>query len=373
MKFEYLLAAFEAEPWAIQREKLGMLADVIVARAEGEKLVNSEVAAAISEARAREVASIDGAVAIVPVYGVLANKMDAFSAMSGGTSYAGIKKSLHSALSNEDVKAVVLDIDSPGGSVPGTEELSNEIRALRGGSKPIIAQVNSLAASAAYWIAASADEIVVTPSGRAGSIGVYTAHDDISAALEKRGIKRTYISAGRNKTEGNETEPLGKETLAHIQDSVNRSYNRFVSAVAEGRGTTVGKVEDGFGQGRVFYAEALMDRGMVDRIATLDETLARYGADVEPAPVRRIKAANAAKAEAAQTLVEKMSAGEQITKREFENGIRGLMGLSGSEAERAARLYLKDGQGAPDVETDAAALAALRTALAEAQSFKIKL
>lgn len=367
MKFENLMTAFLAEPWAIQREKLGMLADIIVARAEGEKLVPSEVAAAISDARAREVASVDGAVAIVPVYGVLANKMDAFSAMSGGTSYAGIKKALHAALSNDDVKAVVLDIDSPGGSVPGTEELSSELRSLRGGEKPIIAQVNSLAASAAYWIAASTDEIVVTPSGRAGSIGVYTAHDDISAALEKRGIKRTYISAGKHKVEGNETEPLGKDTLAHIQDSVNRSYNRFVAAVAEGRGTTVGKVEDGYGQGRTFYAEALMDRGMVDRIATLDETLARFGADTQPAAVRRVKAANAAKAEAAQVLAAKMAAGEKITVREFEHGIRGLMGLSGAEAERAARLYLKKDQGEPDV--DAEALAALDRLLAAARDF----
>src|SRR5690606_17659440 len=160
-------------------------------------------------------------------------------------------------------------------------------------------------------------EIVVTPSGRAGSIGVYTAHDDISAALEKRGIKRTYISAGKHKVEGNETEPLGKETLAHIQDSVNRSYNRFVAAVAEGRGTTVVKVENGNGQGRTFYAETLMVRGMVDRIATLDETLARLGADTQPAAVRRVKAANAAKAEAAQVLAAKMAAGEKITVREF--------------------------------------------------------
>jgi len=368
MKFENLLAAFEAEPWAIQREKLGMLADIIVARAEGEKLVTSELATAISEARAREVASIDGNVAVIPVYGVLANKMDAFSAMSGGTSYAGIKKALHSALSNEDVKAVVLDIDSPGGSVPGTEELSNEIRSIRGGEKPIIAQVNSLAASAAYWLASSADEIVVTPSGRAGSIGVYTAHDDVSAALEKRGIKRTYISAGKHKVEGNETEPLGKDALAHIQDSVNRSYNRFVAAVAEGRGTTVGKVEDGYGQGRVFYAEALMDRGMVDRVATLDETLARYGAETDNSYIRRVKASNQAKAEAAFSLVAKLRAGEQLTKREFENGLKGLAGLSNSEAERAARLYLKTDQGAPDDDADAAALAALDRLLAEAKT-----
>lgn len=368
MKFEHLISAFLAEPWAIQREKLGVLADVLVARAEGEKLFSSEFAAAVDDARAKEIAESTGSVAVIPVYGVLADKMDVFSAMSGGTSYAGIKKALHKALSNSDIKAVVLDIDSPGGTVPGTDELATEIRKLRGGEKPIIAQVNSLAASAAYWIAASTDEIVVTPSGRAGSIGVYTAHDDLSAALEQRGIKRTYISAGKHKVEGNETEPLGKEALAHVQDGVNRSYNRFVAAVAEGRAVTVSKVEDNYGQGRVFYAEALMDRGMVDRIATLDETLARYGADAEPAPVKRIKAANAAKAEAAQTLVAKMTAGEQITKREFENGIRGLMGLSGSEAERAARLYLKDGQGAPDVDADAAALAALNRLIAEAKS-----
>lgn len=367
MKFENLMTAFLAEPWAIQREKLGMLADIIVARAEGEKLVPSEVAAAISDARAREVASVDGAVAIVPVYGVLANKMDAFSAMSGGTSYAGIKKALHASLGNEDVKAVVLDIDSPGGSVPGTEELSSELRALRGGSKPIIAQVNSLAASAAYWIAASADEIVVTPSGRAGSIGVYTAHDDISAALEKRGIKRTYIASTPEKVEGNETEPLGKDTLAHIQDGVNRSYQAFLKAVAEGRGTTVGKVEDGYGRGRVFYAEALMDRGMVDRIATLEETIARYGGAAEPDTVRRIKAANQSRREAAEVLAAKMAAGEQITKREFEHGLKGLLGLSNLEAERAARLYFKDGQGEPD--TNAATLAALDRLLAAARDF----
>lgn len=369
MKFEHLISAFLAEPWAIQREKLGLLADLLVARAEGEKLVPTEAAAAITDARAKEIAEVDGNVALIPVYGVLSQKMDMMSAMSGGTSYAGIKKALHAALSNEDVKAVVLDIDSPGGSVPGADELATEIRAIRGGEKPIVAQVNSLAASAAYWIASAADEIVVTPSGRAGSIGVYTAHDDISAALEKRGVKRTYISAGKYKVEGNETEPLGKDALAHIQESVDRSYNRFVKAVAEGRGTTAGKVEDGYGQGRVFYAESLMERGMVDRIATLDETLERFGAEVQPAYIKRVKAANQARAHDAEALCVKLRNGDKITVREWENGLKGLVGLSNSEAERAARLYFKDGQGDPDGDADAAALAAIERVLAEARAF----
>lgn len=369
MKFEHMLAAFAAEPWAIQREKLGVMADILVARADGEAFVTSDFAAMIAEARAKEISEMDGSVALIPVHGVLAQKMDMMSAMSGGTSYASIKRQLHAALANPDVKAVVLDVDSPGGSVPGTDELATEIRSLRGSDKPIIAQVNSLAASAAYWIACSADEIVVTPSGRAGSVGVYTAHDDISAALEKRGIKRTYISAGKNKVEGNETEPLGKDTIAHIQESVNHSYKRFVEAVAAGRGTTAGKVEDGYGQGRVFYAEALMDRGMVDRVATLDETLARYGADTEPAYVRRVKVANQARADAAYMLTAKMMAGEQITLREFEHGIRGLIGCSGSEAERAARLYFKKDQGEPDVDADT--LKALDRLLAQARTFPL--
>ncbi|PJO48940.1 S49 family peptidase [Brucella pituitosa] len=372
MKFEHILTAFEAEPWAIQREKLAVLADVLAARVAGDKLVTPEFAAAVSDARAKEIAEIDGKVAVIPVYGVLADRMDLFSAMSGGTSYAGIKRQMHKALSNEDVKAVVLDIDSPGGSVPGTDELATEIRKLRGGEKPIIAQVNSLAASAAYWIASSADEIVVTPSGRAGSIGVYTAHDDISAALEKAGVKRTYISAGKHKVEGNETEPLGKDTLAYIQDSVNRSYGRFLQSVADGRGVTKSKVEDGFGQGRVFYSEALIDRGMADRIATLDETLVRLGANTEPEYIRRVKASNAAKAEAAQLLANKMAYGEEITKREFENGIRGLIGLSNSEAERAASLYFKEHQGEPDADAENAAVsAALERLLAETRTFTI--
>jgi len=370
LRFPHLMMAFAAEPWAIQREKLGVLADVLVGRAVGDAFLPGELAAAISDARAASIAKIDGAVALILVEGVLAQKMDMMSAMSGGTSYSALKASLHAAMSNEDVKAVVLDIDSPGGAVPGADELATEIRRLRG-EKPIIAQVNSLAASAAYWLASSADEIVVTPSGKAGSIGVYTAHDDVSVALARRGIKRTYISAGRYKVEGNETEPLGEEALAHIQESVNRSYGRFIEAVAAGRGVSRSTVEDRFGQGRVFYAEELLDRGMADRIATLDETLERLGAAAQPSAVRRMKVANQSKREAAEALVAKMASGEKITIREFENGIRGLMGLSNSEAERAARLYLKADQGEPDVDADAAALAAVNLALTEARTFPI--
>ncbi|MRN50924.1 phage major capsid protein [Brucella sp. 10RB9214] len=106
MKFEHILTAFEAEPWAIQREKLAVLADVLAARVAGDKLVTPEFAAAVSDARAKEIAEIDGKVAVIPVYGVLADRMDLFSAMSGGTSYAGIKRQLHKALETTPVRTL---------------------------------------------------------------------------------------------------------------------------------------------------------------------------------------------------------------------------------------------------------------------------
>lgn len=366
MKYSHILSAFAAEPWALDREKLSAVTDFLLFKADGGMVAADEMAARIDKKQSGDIARREGVIALIPVQGVLAPKMDMMTEISGGMSYTGLQKALHTAISDPDVKAVVLDIDSPGGAVPGAQELAEEIRSLRGGSKPIIAQVNHLAASAAYWLASQADEIVVSPSARAGSIGVYTVHEDVSAALEKAGIKRTYISAGDHKVEGNETEPLSEATAAFIQDRVTRSYDRFVAAVASGRNTTVANVEKNFGQGRVFFAEELVEKGMADSIATLEQTLARFGAEITPEPVRRLRAENSTRAEDAEFMVGRFKAGEPLTKREFENGLKGLAGLTNSEAERAARLYFKTDQGAPD-EGDAAVSAALDRLIAEAK------
>lgn len=368
MKYQHVLSAFAAEPWAMERGKLSVIAEFLAFKAGGGEVAADEMAARISKKQDGEIARREGAVAVIPIHGVLAPKMDMMTEISGGTSYMGIQRALHAALADPDVKAIVLDIDSPGGAVPGAQELGDEIRSLRGGDKPIVAQVNHLAASAAYWIASQADEVVVSPSGRAGSIGVYTVHEDISAALEKAGVKRTYIAAGDHKVEGNETEALSEDALAFIEERVKRSYDRFVSAVASGRGVSVAKVEKDFGQGRVFFAEELVEKGMADRIGTLSDTLARFGAEQAPEPVRKLRAANSQRAEDAEYLLSTMKDGGQVTKREFENGLKGLGAFTNSEAERAARLYFKDGQGDPD-EGDEALMAAVDEALAIAHSF----
>lgn len=198
--------------------------------------------------------------------------------MSGPASASteGISKAFSAQLGDPSVRAIVMNIDSPGGGVYGVQELANQIMAARG-QKPIIAQVSSLAASAAYWIASACDEIVVTPSGQVGSIGVYTLHQDVSQAMDKAGVKPTFISAGKYKVEGNQFAQLDPDAAGAMQDTVNGYYKDFTGSVAKGRGTTVDAVKNGYGEGRVLKADAAVKAGMADRVATLQQTLKRLG------------------------------------------------------------------------------------------------
>ncbi len=216
------------------------------------------------------------------MFGVLAQRMNLMLDFSGGTSTEVLASDLREALGDPTIKAIVLDFDSPGGTVAGTDELATEIYNSRG-VKPIVAVVNSMAASAAHWLAAQADEIVVTPSGQAGSIGIYTVHEDISKMLADQGVNTTLISAGKYKTEANPYGPLSEEAQAAIQARVDQSYTAFVTAVARGRGVSRSTVHANYGQGRMFGTQELVQRGMADRIGTLPQVLERHGASIHPA------------------------------------------------------------------------------------------
>jgi|SRR5215831_1240235 len=216
-----------------------------------------------------------GSVQIIPVSGVLVPRASAFSDISGATSYARLSQQLQEAVADKGVRNIVLDVDSPGGSVAGNQELAAEIMRART-KKPIIAQAQYLMASAAYQLGSAATEIAAAPSAQVGSIGTYSIHNDLSAALEQMGVKRTYISAGTGKVDGNETGPLTDSALARRQKSVNDAYDAFVSTVVRGRGngTTESKVRDSWGA-HVYGARDAKDMGLIDRIATLDQTLER--------------------------------------------------------------------------------------------------
>ncbi len=283
MRYGHVMMALTEERWALRESKLQEIVAFLEAQASGGKLSAEEVQARISNARAQDVARREGAVAVLPLRGVVANRMNLMSEISGGTSAEAMRHGLQGALRDPEVKAIVLDVDSPGGAVSGADELSSMIHAARG-VKPIVAHVDATAASAAYWIASAADEVVVTPTGAVGSIGVFGVHDDVSGAREQQGVKRTIISAGRFKADGL-AGPLDDAALARRQGRVDAAYDMFVRAVARNRNVSLATVRDGFGQGDMVDAEPAVAEGMADRIGTLDETLQRFGASqYRPAP-----------------------------------------------------------------------------------------
>lgn len=303
MKYARILAYVMSQPWAMEPRQMQAMIEALIIKASGGQLPfdieadNGGVPYMARDAKvhpntANKIARAPGSVAILPVRGVLSHRMGSLEESSGNTTYERLGHSLRQLMANEQVKAIVLDVNSPGGTTDGVLEAAADIRSLRSGAKPIVASVNVRAASAAYWLASQADDIAITPSGDVGSIGVWTMHQDISGWLEQMGVKNTLISAGQFKVEGNPYEPLSDEAREAIQADVDRWNEMFIADVAAGRNVDTADVEKDFGNGRMVSAEQAVKRGMADRVATLEETLNRYGASLYgESPQRRAREA----------------------------------------------------------------------------------
>lgn len=218
-------------------------------------------------------ASRAGSVAIVPVHGALYPR-GGRSLYGSFTGMDGLRSQIAAHAADPDVSAIIAHFDSPGGTVAGTPETADAFKAAAA-QKPVIAMVDSLAASAAYWIASQCSEIVMSPSSDVGSIGAMMLHADMSAALETMGIKLTMIRSEISpaKNEAHPFAPLSEEATAFLQKRVNDAGVDFVKAVASGRRVSQAKVKEDFGQGRVYGARDALARGMVDRIATLGDVI----------------------------------------------------------------------------------------------------
>jgi signal peptide peptidase SppA len=220
--------------------------------------------------RASKFRDVRNDIGVIQILGTITNRASAFQCWSGGTSTMAIGSMLDQAVADPTIGAIILDVDSPGGSVAGVTELSSKIFNARG-KKPIIAISNSLMASAAFWIASAADEIVVTPSADIGSVGVIGVHTDTSEADEKAGIKTTFVTAGKFKGEG--AMPLTDEGLSAMQERVNEFHDMFVTDLARNRGVSENKVRNDFGQGRVMGASAAIANKLADRIGTFEQVV----------------------------------------------------------------------------------------------------
>lgn len=269
-----ILAEAQRVPWSILPEKLAEIRAFLYLRTQGVEISAEEREVLINKAETRQRPRMSGSVAVLPIAGTISHKMNLMSAMSGGVSTELLERDIRAAVADPDVSAILLEVDSPGGTVTGLSELHSAIMSARD-QKPVWASINPLSASAAYWITSAASEISITESGQVGSVGVFSMHVDESAALEQEGLKVSLIHFGDRKVDGNPFQPLSEGAREKIQADVDAYGKLFHRDLARGRGISTKDVQEKFGGGSMFLAKEALASGLVDRIESRDQTLAR--------------------------------------------------------------------------------------------------
>ena len=271
-------------PWAIIPEKLLEIRSIYSSHVRGEKIDIAAIEARLARPLSNEHQDfeVSDGVAIIPISGVMGKRMNMLSQISGGSSTQLIARDINAAIDDPAVKSILLHIDSPGGTVDGTQTLANIVKEAAD-IKPVVAFADGMMASAAYWVGSAASEIVASSdTAQIGSIGVVTTHTDVSEAEAKDGIKTTEISAGRYKRIASQHAPLSAEGAEILQAHVDQLYTIFVDAVAENRGVSVDTVLEDMADGRVFLSKQAQRRGMIDHIADLETTILNMSTGVWP-------------------------------------------------------------------------------------------
>jgi signal peptide peptidase SppA len=238
--------------------------------------VSEVIAAKVAYNTAQPAApTLIGDVALIEISGPITYRSSWLSRYLCWPTIEDLQAQLRAAIADTTVKTILFRWDSPGGVVDMVKEFGDEIYAARSAGKAMISVADLMICSAAYWLGAQTDVIYATDSSQIGSIGVYTMHIDISAALEQDGVKITYIHYGEHKVDGNPYEPLSDDVRATIQEEVDEIGGWFDGAVARGRDVTRKVVSDTFGQGLVFSGPRAIDLGLADKRGTFQQVLGR--------------------------------------------------------------------------------------------------
>ncbi len=251
------------EPWAITEQALSTILEIAARENESPKAVAARLGRELSNTYTAE--ERDG-VAIIPVVGPLFRYANLFTAISGASSYEILAKDFTAALENPDIHAVVLDIDSPGGEVNGCAEFANMIFEARG-MKPVIAYCSGDAASGAYWIASSCDQVVVSETSSLGSIGVVAVY-----RAKDRSAKDVEIVSSQSPYK--RLDPESDEGRLRLQQRIDAMAEVFVGAVARNRGVDPPTVKDKFGKGDAFIGVHAVAAGLADRLGSLEKVIA---------------------------------------------------------------------------------------------------
>lgn len=210
-----------------------------------------------------------GGVAVIEMTGPL---MKHASSLSGGTSTIEIRRAIRNAATDDDVSAIMLRIDSPGGTVAGTADLAADV-ASAAKQKPVHAFIEDLGASAAYWIASQATAVLATESSLVGSIGTFSVIHDLSGSAAQQGIKVHVVRAGSFKGSGTPGTEVTTEQLVEVQRVVDGLNSLFLKGVASGRGMSIDTIRE-LADGRVHGAAEAKSLGLIDGVKSFDKALA---------------------------------------------------------------------------------------------------
>lgn len=268
MNHRLLFSALLGLEWAIDPERGRALLEILTGEAAEFE--------AVEKAKARPMDGTDGVrlrdgVAIVDVRGPITRYADSWSAFCGAQSVETLARDFDVALNNPNVGAILLNVDSPGGEVNGISEFADHIYAARG-RKPVVAYVGGLGASAAYWIASAADEIVVSDTAMLGSIGVVAAVPNPDATKAK---DIEFVSSQSPNKRPNPNTETGR---AHIQARIDGLADVFIGAVARNRGAQPEAVVANYGQGGVLIGAQAVQAGLADRLGSFESTLSELAA-----------------------------------------------------------------------------------------------
>ncbi len=214
---------------------------------------------------------VDGA-AIIPVHGTLAHRFGSVKPYSGMTGYDGIKLNFDMAEADPEVKGILYDIDSPGGSVNGMFDLVEHIK--KNQTKPSRSIVDPMAASAAQFFSAVAEDVTLSKTDRMGSIGAMTAHFDVSKAMESSGRKITLIAAGARKVEGNPYEALPEAVFNSRKSELEVIREMFVQGLVDMRGCDFKALMDT--EAAVLSSAEAVDLKLATKIMSPDDSMNEF-------------------------------------------------------------------------------------------------
>ena len=230
----------------------------------------------------------EGKIAVLPVSGMISSAPSAGGLLSGPSPTPdALRSQLDQAAEDERIRAVVVEVDSPGGSVVASDEMHGAIRDFkRETGKPVVVSMRETAASGGYWISTAADEVVAHPATLTGSIGVILPLVNAQEAEKKLGVRTEVIKSGEFKDIGSSSRRITPEEREILQDLIDENYDQFVKVIVEGRDMPEGEVRR-IADGRIYTGSQAESLGLVDleeaaeasrRLAKIDEAeVVRYG------------------------------------------------------------------------------------------------